>query len=134
MSLADMKCKKQSVMMFNENKYDTNTIKNIKRGSQKWVDFIQWQKSRILERLERYNNKNTVKEQLAETGNVSPYQNYKIRTVSNFLNEALENIESGKYGICKYCKQEIPVQRLFLVPGALQCLSCDKIHISKQPG
>lgn len=106
-------------------------VKSIKRGSQEWVDFIQWQKSRIQERLERYNNKNTVKEQLTETGNVSPYQNYKIRTVSNFLNEALENINSGKYGICKYCNQEIPIQRLFLVPAALQCLSCDKIHTSE---
>ena len=107
-------------------------IKKLERGSQEWVNFIQWQKSRILERLERYNNKNTVKEQLAETGNISQYQNYKIRIVSNFLNEALKNIESGKYGICKYCKQEIPVERLFLVPAALQCISCDKAHISKQ--
>ena len=89
--------------MIDENKYSIEIVKTINRGSQEWMDFIQWQKSRIQERLERYNNKNTVKDQLSETGNISPYQNCKIRKVSKFLNEALANIESGKYGICKYC-------------------------------
>jgi len=75
--------------------------------------------------LQRYNNTDTAKVQLAETGNLTPYQHYKINNVSKFLLKALTQIESGNYGICSNCQKTIPAKRLFLVPGALRCMDCE---------
>jgi len=40
------------------------------------------------------------------------------------LNDALERIENGTYGICKSCGKEIPFQRLEAVPITQQCVPC----------
>jgi len=100
-------------------------LKQVKRGSAEWHLFVEWQKGRILERLQRYNNLDTVKTQLTETGNLSTYQNYKITVVSNFLLLALENLNKGNYGFCTTCDGEISIERLLLVPGALRCMRCE---------
>jgi RNA polymerase-binding transcription factor DksA len=101
-------------------------MEKIERGTLGWEKFMGTQKLEIQSRLRRYNNVETVKEQLVEVGDVSPYQRYKIETVSGFLRTALHNIESEKgYGDCVVCRSEIPVERLILVPGALACVPCD---------
>ena len=40
------------------------------------------------------------------------------------INEALERIESGNYGICESCGEEIPEGRLATKPFALLCVEC----------
>lgn len=40
------------------------------------------------------------------------------------LENALERMESGTYGLCVKCKEEIPAGRLKAVPEALICVSC----------
>jgi RNA polymerase-binding transcription factor DksA len=100
-------------------------LKGVKRGTLEWHSFVDWQKERILERLQRYNNVQSVKAQLQGTGNLSTYQNYKITVVSSFLLQALEHMKNGNYGICTCCQSEIPVGRLLLVPGALRCMVCE---------
>lgn len=40
------------------------------------------------------------------------------------LENAMERIEAGSYGICLKCKQDIPMGRLEAVPEALICVSC----------
>jgi len=105
-------------------KYTIDSLSNISRHSPEWKEFVQWQHERIMERLERYNRVATAKEQLEETGDLTPYQHYKTSTVSPFLIEALERIQNGTYGICKYCGKDIPVGRLLLVAPALQCMVC----------
>ncbi|MBL0128440.1 MAG: TraR/DksA C4-type zinc finger protein [Flavobacteriales bacterium] len=82
------------------------------------------QRARIVERLERYNNPGTAREQLAELGDLSPYQHYKINTVSAFLHRALAKIAEGSYGRCDRCGGEIANARLLLVPAAVQCATC----------
>jgi len=42
------------------------------------------------------------------------------------VNQALENIEKGKYGICNNCKKKIKKQRLEVYPEADSCLECEK--------
>ena len=101
-----------------------NNMDKIPRSGEMWDNFVAWQKSRILERLNRYNNKDTVKIQLEERGDLTPYQHYKINTVSKFLQEALDRMAVGKYGLCKDCGNEISIQRLLLVPAALRCVVC----------
>lgn len=106
-------------------KYTIDSLENKSRTSPEWKEFVQWQRERIMERLERYNRVSTAKEQLEETGDLTPYQHYKTSIVTPFLVEALERIKNGTYGICKYCGKEIPVGRLLLVAPALQCMECE---------
>jgi len=95
-------------------------------NSPSWPAFVQQQKARILRRLERYNKVSTTKVQLQEFGELTPYQQYKINTVSRYLLEALKRMDEGTYGYCKYCGEAIQVDRLQRVPGALQCVKCAK--------
>lgn len=40
------------------------------------------------------------------------------------INNALERIRKGTYGICLVCKKEIPRERLEAIPYAFMCISC----------
>jgi len=40
------------------------------------------------------------------------------------INEALDRIKKGTYGICRTCGDEIPKKRLEVVPNATQCIKC----------
>ena len=41
-----------------------------------------------------------------------------------YLNEALQRIEAGTFGLCRICGGEIGRARLEAVPTATQCISC----------
>ena len=41
-----------------------------------------------------------------------------------YLEEALQRIRNGTFGICKVCKQLIPKARLMAVPTATKCVNC----------
>ncbi|MDO8583950.1 MAG: TraR/DksA C4-type zinc finger protein [bacterium] len=115
-------------------------------------DFLQQMKTRLIEekaRLERdlgdigtpdANNPGTVKVDFPETGGDSEDDNSieasefadelslgaKLQTELRDTNRALEAIEKGNYGICKYCKKEIDVKRLEARPTSSACISCKK--------
>jgi DnaK suppressor protein len=40
--------------------------------------------------------------------------------------KALKAIESGKYGICKYCGKPIDEKRLIARPTSSSCIECKK--------
>ena len=40
------------------------------------------------------------------------------------INNALDRIKQGRYGICLICKQEIPKERLESIPYAFMCVDC----------
>lgn len=42
------------------------------------------------------------------------------------VKKALQNIEDGKYGICKHCHQEIEPERLKIRPASSSCVDCKK--------
>lgn len=42
------------------------------------------------------------------------------------VNQALERLDKGTYGICKYCKQPIDEKRLLARPTSSACVSCKK--------
>ncbi len=42
------------------------------------------------------------------------------------VNKALESIKAGKYGICKYCQQQIDEKRLMARPTSSSCIDCKK--------
>ena len=41
-----------------------------------------------------------------------------------YIDEALERIENGTYGICMSCQHEIPKERLEAVPHTRLCVPC----------
>jgi RNA polymerase-binding transcription factor DksA len=43
------------------------------------------------------------------------------------VQKALESIEKGTYGICKYCKKDIQEKRLEARPASSSCISCKKV-------
>jgi len=43
------------------------------------------------------------------------------------INEALESIKNGSYGICKMCEEEINLERLDIKPFAKYCIDCREI-------
>ena len=52
----------------------------------------------------------------------------------NFLNLALQRIESGEFGICTVCGKKIPEERMMEVPNATKCVSCkegEKLNLNK---
>lgn len=42
------------------------------------------------------------------------------------IEKALKNLDSGRYGLCESCGNEISPKRLEALPGALLCLKCKK--------
>lgn len=40
------------------------------------------------------------------------------------INEALQRIQEGEYGICLHCEQPIPARRLEVIPWAKFCVPC----------
>lgn len=50
------------------------------------------------------------------------------------LDEALERVEHGAYGVCAECGEEIPIERLTAIPFALYCVGCqDKRNHARRP-
>jgi RNA polymerase-binding protein DksA len=45
------------------------------------------------------------------------------KTLSD-IDKSLKSIDDGKYGICKYCGQEINPKRLLARPTASSCIEC----------
>ncbi|MFV0388520.1 MAG: TraR/DksA family transcriptional regulator [Pyrinomonadaceae bacterium] len=43
------------------------------------------------------------------------------------IDEALERLDDGEYGLCQNCEKEINPKRLAAVPWARYCLSCQEL-------
>lgn len=54
------------------------------------------------------------------------------RYVLNEINEALDNISNGTYGVCTNCHNKIETERLEIIPETTLCSSCAK-EIITQP-
>lgn len=61
----------------------------------------------------------------AERGQVAAIEE-NFREILAAVNEALEKIENGTYGICDRCGKNIPKSRLEFLPYATQCAKCRK--------
>lgn len=47
------------------------------------------------------------------------------------VDEALQRIKEGSFGVCTECKKPIPATRLKAIPHARLCLKCQEKHESK---
>ncbi len=97
----------------------------------------------LLEEL-RYREQSFIMENQRETGSeLSSYANHPAEAASDYANltmnlnlaerdtkylkqleDALDRIERGVYGICVVCKNIIPMVRLEAVPTANKCIEC----------
>lgn len=48
------------------------------------------------------------------------------------IEQALQDIEDGEYGICDLCTEEVPIKRLKARPMARYCISCKERLEKKQ--
>src|SRR5262245_2574203 len=44
------------------------------------------------------------------------------------VNRALEDIDAGRYGVCRDCGGDIPPARLKVMPFATRCVACQTSH------
>src|SRR5579875_3673029 len=42
------------------------------------------------------------------------------------VEDALERLREGRYGICEECEEEIPVERLTAMPSTVLCVDCQR--------
>lgn len=118
-----------------ENELDKKTINGIK------AELLERKKS-ILEDLDNISSKyehvkDEYKAKFPEYGNKSDENAQEINEYSTNLaaekvlektlrdiNNALERIDQGVYGICKYCKKSIGKKRMLARPVASACIKC----------
>lgn len=64
-------------------------------------------------------------DQIEEIGNVLALKQILENNLKS-IDEALERIKSGTYGICRRCQKEIELKRLRVEPAATLCSKCVK--------
>ncbi len=52
------------------------------------------------------------------------YQARTLYETVTAIDDALERLEAGSYGLCESCRQPIPADRLGAVPWAALCVPC----------
>jgi DnaK suppressor protein len=58
------------------------------------------------------------------TKELNSYFNTRVKKYLKYLNEALQRLENGTYGICVDCGEKIPRERLEEVPHTRYCVPC----------
>ena len=54
------------------------------------------------------------------------HQSDENRRLLQMVNEALERVKDGTYGLCVSCQGEVQVKRLEAVPWARHCIDCQE--------
>ncbi|GAB6138575.1 TraR/DksA C4-type zinc finger protein [Halanaerobaculum tunisiense] len=111
------------------------------------------ERKRILNQLANFAEKGyegLTNDQRYSTGELSKYDNHPADTsnatferekdlglkdnaqvILAMIDDALEEIETGQYGLCDYCGEEINSQRLDAIPYSTVCIEC-KSQIEEQ--
>jgi len=72
------------------------------------------------------NNRESTKSHIAESITLSVNGNRleNLRKCIWNLNEAIERVNQGTYGVCLNCGEQIPLGRLAAIPWAKNCVLC----------
>ena len=54
------------------------------------------------------------------------HQSHENRRVLQLVDEALERLKNGTYGLCVSCQEEVQIKRLEAVPWARHCIECQE--------
>lgn len=63
--------------------------------------------------------------EVTEYGNLITLEHTLEKALAD-VNEALGRLDKGKYGICKYCGEQINEKRLLARPVSSACIDCKK--------
>jgi DnaK suppressor protein len=55
-----------------------------------------------------------------------------VREIIRKIETALERLDSGDYGVCEECGEEIGLERLKIIPYALYCRDCQETRELQQ--
>jgi len=77
---------------------------------------LQKQEEKLRRRLQEYDVK--IRQRMPE------YGLFKLNTVIWRIKRALQKIVEGSYGVCDTCSEDIPKQRLEVIPAAIMCVHC----------
>ena len=84
--------------------------------------FLRVQRERLLRRYQEYRR-------VQSEGLYPPTMlEHKARVVREVIPLALSRIDTGSYGTCIDCGEEIPHKRLELIPAALYCVACATVR------
>lgn len=74
---------------------------------------------------------------MADIGTDNYEQEFTLGMIENeedelrAIDDALEKIDEGVYGICEGCEKKIPKARLRVMPHARYCVECKKVEEEK---
>ena len=104
-------------MVFFYQKGGTFVMKQFREFSS---EFLEAQEKRIIARSE-------YAEDVLKYGH-DLHAKLKATVVLPSLLLALQRLKTGQYGICVECGEDILIQRLNVMPGAVYCVTCQKSH------
>jgi RNA polymerase-binding protein DksA len=131
-------------MLFSKKKYIIVFMETLsKEDLEHFKGLITERYNALLEEL-RYREQSSIMENQRETGSeLSSYANHPAEAASDYANltmnlnlaerdskyrtqleDALNRIEKGVFGICTVCKKIIPMVRLEVVPTTTKCIDC----------
>lgn len=76
-------------------------------------------KSLLQEKLNRYLH------EWPNAENPPPHLEVKLNVSVAYIERALQKLDQGTYGVCDVCEENIPQERLEIVPGAIRCTACE---------
>lgn len=53
--------------------------------------------------------------------------------ILNSIDDSLDDIEKGRYGVCRACGKKIPEVRLEAIPYAKYCIGCKEAQVASMP-
>ncbi len=80
-----------------------------------------------MDRQEILKRIDTIRQTLATRDRPAGYWTLKLERILPALERVLAKIDSGTYGTCDDCGQDIEATRLQAAPGATRCLECQQM-------
>ncbi len=126
-----------------------NRLKPSDRSQEHYRKMILEKREQVLKELNRELNervnqgaelKSTLGSDQGDLSTLSLGSDLSISLVSRYSNtlkqidQALERIEEGSYGLCEECSEKIDERRLEVLPFSLYCTSCQKGIEKENPG
>ncbi len=131
------------------------TAKKPARMSKKDLDYFETllkeKRAKLVEELGFIEQSNLYQNQKDQGSEISGYANHPAEAASDYtsletnfdlaeregkylvyLEDALERVRKGTFGICKVCEELIPRSRLEAVPTATKCVNCKEESKKKE--
>jgi len=93
--------------------------------------FLEERRQHLLKLIARYERLSRGEE--ASDGFTPEARRFRIECSLPAARAALERLESGEYGVCIICGDDIPIERLMATSTAVRCVFCQERHERETP-